>query len=231
MMVAETNSEKEKMKVLFVCWGNACRSPMAEYLFRERCEDEGLDIGSFSRGTDVSKDAKMNPTTLEVIAAYNPNLEMEAHHPQPITAEDALEADIILTLDTRVYCRMIKLTNSLRKLPLEARIKAKLFTFKGYLADKSGWNGTGYLYNVEDPYDKIRSPLFILYQRVLSKRLPKNSPIHDFFTSHDTIPNWGPFRERRLRVYEHTRQEIKGLVDSLMEKVRSENPAYQGVAR
>ncbi len=31
------------VKVLFVCLGNICRSPMAEGLFRKRINDEGLD--------------------------------------------------------------------------------------------------------------------------------------------------------------------------------------------
>jgi protein-tyrosine phosphatase len=31
------------IKVLFVCLGNICRSPMAEGLFRKLLEEEGLD--------------------------------------------------------------------------------------------------------------------------------------------------------------------------------------------
>lgn len=31
------------MRVLFVCLGNICRSPMAETIFRKRIEDEGLE--------------------------------------------------------------------------------------------------------------------------------------------------------------------------------------------
>ncbi len=31
-----------RVKVLFVCYGNICRSPMAEYVFRDLVEKEGL---------------------------------------------------------------------------------------------------------------------------------------------------------------------------------------------
>ena len=30
------------IRVLFVCWGNICRSPMAEFIFKNMVEEEGL---------------------------------------------------------------------------------------------------------------------------------------------------------------------------------------------
>ena len=34
---------KDKYKILFVCWGNICRSPTAENVMRAVIEKEGLD--------------------------------------------------------------------------------------------------------------------------------------------------------------------------------------------
>ena len=34
---------KDMTKVLFVCHGNICRSPMAEFMFRDMVEKAGLD--------------------------------------------------------------------------------------------------------------------------------------------------------------------------------------------
>ena len=31
------------IKVLFVCWGNICRSPMAEFIFKNMVKKAGLD--------------------------------------------------------------------------------------------------------------------------------------------------------------------------------------------
>ena len=30
------------IRVLFVCWGNICRSPMAEYIFKDMVKKEGI---------------------------------------------------------------------------------------------------------------------------------------------------------------------------------------------
>jgi protein-tyrosine phosphatase len=39
-------------RVTFVCTGNICRSPMAEWIFRHHVEEEGLDVEVDSSGTD-----------------------------------------------------------------------------------------------------------------------------------------------------------------------------------
>lgn len=40
-------------KVLFVCLGNICRSPMAHGIFREKVKNAGLDIETESAGTSA----------------------------------------------------------------------------------------------------------------------------------------------------------------------------------
>ncbi|WP_395107488.1 low molecular weight protein-tyrosine-phosphatase [Actinomadura sp. SCN-SB] len=39
-------------RVTFVCTGNICRSPMAEWILRHHVEEEGLDVEVDSSGTD-----------------------------------------------------------------------------------------------------------------------------------------------------------------------------------
>ncbi|MDK4685532.1 low molecular weight phosphotyrosine protein phosphatase [Kingella negevensis] len=38
-------------KILFICLGNICRSPMAEYIFRQKAQELGLNVQSDSAGT------------------------------------------------------------------------------------------------------------------------------------------------------------------------------------
>jgi protein-tyrosine phosphatase len=66
---AETD---EAYRVLFVCLGNICRSPMAEVLFRAMVEEAGLQdrVVVASAGTgDWHVGERAYPTTVEVLAA------------------------------------------------------------------------------------------------------------------------------------------------------------------
>jgi len=44
-------TQMENKKILFVCLGNICRSPMAEGVFRQRAQDLHLDVSFDSAGT------------------------------------------------------------------------------------------------------------------------------------------------------------------------------------
>ena len=48
-------------KVVFVCWGNICRSPMAERVARGMAAERGLDVEADSVG--ISSEESGNPTT------------------------------------------------------------------------------------------------------------------------------------------------------------------------
>lgn len=46
-------------KVVFVCWGNICRSPMAERVARGMAAERGLDVETDSVG--ISSEESGNP--------------------------------------------------------------------------------------------------------------------------------------------------------------------------
>ncbi len=57
-----------KKLIVFVCTGNTCRSPMAEYIFRRRAEELGLvKLKVASAGTNAKKGDTMNEKSAEIL--------------------------------------------------------------------------------------------------------------------------------------------------------------------
>ena len=48
-------------RIMFVCHGNICRSPLAEFLFREMVKEKGLESEIFVDSSAVSAEEEGNP--------------------------------------------------------------------------------------------------------------------------------------------------------------------------
>jgi protein-tyrosine phosphatase len=87
-------------RVLFVCLGNICRSPMAEVVFRALVEEAGLDdrIVVASAGTgDWHVGERAYPTTLEVLTARG--YDGSAHRARKFTRSWFDEYDLLVAMD------------------------------------------------------------------------------------------------------------------------------------
>jgi protein-tyrosine-phosphatase len=93
------------MKVLMVCTGNICRSPMAEWLLRSELEKRGCpDVEVSSAGTWALWGSTATTEATEVMRARG--IDMSLHRSQPLEVEDALNADLIVVM-TSVHVREV----------------------------------------------------------------------------------------------------------------------------
>lgn len=99
------------MKILMVCLGNICRSPIADGLLRKKVEEHGLDIKVDSAGTSahhigekpderMRKTAKSFGTPIDFIRA------------RQFTIEDFDAFDIIYAMDQSNYNNIITLAEN-----------------------------------------------------------------------------------------------------------------------
>lgn len=88
------------VKILFVCLGNICRSPMAEAVFRDLVKKEGLadKISIDSAGTGNWHVGKPPHRGTQEILQKNA-IEFEGIHARQITEEDLRNFDYIIAMD------------------------------------------------------------------------------------------------------------------------------------
>ncbi len=88
------------MKVIFVCLGNICRSPMAEAMFKQLVKEAGLQdqITVDSAGTsDIAEGSPADSRTKAILDKYHiPDDGMIARQ---LTDRDYYEADYIIPMD------------------------------------------------------------------------------------------------------------------------------------
>jgi protein-tyrosine-phosphatase len=93
------------MKVLFVCTGNLCRSPMAAALLRHELARRGCsDIEIASAGTWAVEGSGATTDAVSVLAARGVDLKL--HQAQQLIAHDVVTADLVVAM-TSVHVREI----------------------------------------------------------------------------------------------------------------------------
>lgn len=85
-------------RALFVCTGNLCRSPMAEYTFQKALADRGIDdMLSESAGCFAMEG---NPAASRAVAEMRKHgIDMSRHRTRILTRGMIMEADVVLVME------------------------------------------------------------------------------------------------------------------------------------
>lgn len=116
-------------KVIFVCTGNTCRSPMAAVLFKSLQSDNSIEV--LSRGLVVLFPEPSNPKAETVLKSHN--LLLEDHTATPLTAADLDDTTLVLSMTQSQKNNIIA----------DFGYEKNVFTLKGFV-DEEG--------DVTDPY-------------------------------------------------------------------------------
>jgi len=123
--------------IVFVCWGNICRSPMAEVVATARAAREGLHGITFASAGVSAEEAghPMDPRAVATLraAGYAPSDDFRAHR---ITADEATSAAMLIGMEELHLSRLRQLVPGAQHLYLMTDF------------DRNAVPGTG----IEDPW-------------------------------------------------------------------------------
>ena len=84
------------MKILFVCTGNTCRSPMAQGIAQKIASDRNMQIEALSAGLNAIPGSKVSDFSVDAVKEYN--IDISSHIPTQLDFNLLNKADLVVTL-------------------------------------------------------------------------------------------------------------------------------------
>ncbi len=107
----------ESHEIVFVCWGNICRSPMAERVAQGWAAREGVEVRFTSAGvSDEERGHPIDPRAARVLrsAGYDPS----GHRAHKITSNEVRKASLVIGMEPIHLARIRNLVPSATNLRL-----------------------------------------------------------------------------------------------------------------
>jgi len=98
------------VKVLMVCLGNICRSPMAEFILRDAAANAGLTIEVESAGVSAEVGRPATREARQVLAELG--VSGEGHVARMLTERMLVEADLVLVATESLRRRVMQFDNA-----------------------------------------------------------------------------------------------------------------------
>jgi protein-tyrosine phosphatase len=97
-------------KILMVCLGNICRSPMAEGIMKHHLEASGIEAYVDSAGTSGWHEGEP-PDHRATITCRNHGIEISSQRSRPFAVSDFDRFDLIFAMDHENYRNLINMTD------------------------------------------------------------------------------------------------------------------------
>ena len=148
------------MKILMVCLGNICRSPLAEGILKDKLRERGLNWAVDSAGTGFWHIGEP-PDPRSVSTARKYGLDISRQRARQLQSQDLEAFDLVLAMDRSNYDDILRLANT-------GQQKSKVEMILNYVDPGSNRNVPDPYWD-DDGFDKVFHMLDEACERVIDK--------------------------------------------------------------